>query len=475
MALHLAIIGRPNVGKSTLFNRLVGQKLAIVDDTPGVTRDRRMGEAELGDLLLTVIDTAGYEEVKGESLEASVQEQTAKAMEEADVLLFIIDARAGVTPIDTAIADRLRRARIPVILAANKCEGREALAGHAEAYALGLGDPIALSAEHALGLDELYDRLTPFAKAEDFKQPAPEESAQEEDEEEGVSPDKPIQIAVVGRPNAGKSTLINALLGEERLVTSPIAGTTRDAIAVPYRWRDREFRVFDTAGLRRKARVTEKIEKLAVADALRAIRFAEVAIMTIDATAPLETQDLAIADLVEREGRAIVFAVNKWDLVEDRNLARRALRDRIDQLLPQLHGASLVMVSALHGDGLDRLMTAVLEAHRIWNKRVPTATINRYLEWALEKNPPPAMRGRRIKLRYMTQVKARPPTFAIFGNQLDGLPESYLRYLVNGIRKDFGLPGTPIRIVLRTSANPFAAKGEGARHPSAKVKSRERR
>ncbi|MBI1239720.1 MAG: ribosome biogenesis GTPase Der [Alphaproteobacteria bacterium] len=447
MTLSVAIIGRPNVGKSTLFNRLVGKRLALVDDAPGVTRDRREGEARLGDLVFRVIDTAGLDDAKGEELPEQIQAQTDRAIASAGLCLFLIDARAGVTPYDREIAQRLRRGGGRVIVAANKCEGTAAMAGAAEAHALGFGEPIELSAEHGIGLDDLYRALHDLVEEK--------ESAAGEGEEDAA---RPIQIAFVGRPNAGKSTLINALLGEERLVTSGVAGTTRDAIAVTLDWEGRAFRIFDTAGLRRKARVSEKVEKLAVADALRAVRFGEVVILTMDEANAFEQQDLAIADLIAREGRAVVFAITKWDLVESPQARRKALERLATEALPQLRGAPLVTVSGLTPTGLDRLMRAILTAHETWATRVPTAALNRFLAAMLEKNPPPAVRGRRIKLRYMTQAKARPPTFALFGNQLDSLPESYLRFLTNGLRDSFALAGVPIRITLKASKNPYAEK-----------------
>jgi GTPase len=457
MALKLAIVGRPNVGKSTLFNRLVGRKLALVDDTPGVTRDWREGEAQLGDIKLDVIDTAGLDEAKGDDTPARIQELTARAMAEAEVCLFLIDARVGVTPLDKSIAARLRKGKTPVIVAANKCEGNAALAGHAEAYALGLGEPIALSAEHGIGLDELYDQLRPLADDDDLVGASDDEAVEEGE----AAPGKPIQIAIVGRPNAGKSTLVNALIREERMLTGPEPGITRDSISVEWVWKTNRFRLFDTAGLRKKARVVSKLEKLSAADALRAIRFAEVVVVTIDATAPFETQDLAIADLVEREGRAVVFAVNKWDLVAEKQKTKNELRRGLDHLLPQLKGAPMVMISALHGEGLDRLAEAILNTHDLWNTRAVTADLNRFLNFAVERNPPPAVRGRRIKIRYMTQAKARPPTFIVFGNQLEELPDSYTRYLVNSIREAFKLPGVPIRLLMRQTKNPFAEEKKG--------------
>src|SRR5690349_19297265 len=454
MSFTIAIIGRPNVGKSTLFNRLVGQKLALVDDEPGVTRDRREGEARLGDLEFTIIDTAGLDEGAKGSLTARMQEQTETAIKLADALMFVVDARAGLTPTDRAFADVARRADKPVLLLANKSEGKHSDAGAMEAYALGLGEPIQVSAEHGEGLGELYDALRAL-----MPEPAEEEDASEDDGEGGEEDtQRPIRVAVVGRPNAGKSTLINYLLGEERMLTSPEAGTTRDAIAVEIGWKGRSFRVFDTAGLRRRSRIEEKLEKLSVADALRAVRFAEVVVLMIDAQHRFEEQDLRIADLVEREGRAIVLAVNKWDLMERKTHLISALRSDVDHWLPQVKGAPVVAVSGLMGEGIDRLMTAIEEAYAVWNKRVPTATLNRWFEQAVDANPPPAVSGRRLKLNYITQAKARPPSFILFCSRADAVPQSYLRYLTNSMREAFDLPGTPIRITLREKANPFAHK-----------------
>ncbi len=454
MSFTIAIIGRPNVGKSTLFNRLVGQKLALVDDLPGVTRDRREGEGRLGDLAFTIIDTAGLDEGAKGSLTARMQEQTETAIAQADALMFVIDARMGLTPNDRAFADFARRANKPVVLVANKTEGKHGEIGAMESYALGLGDPVQISAEHGEGLSELYDALRALM-------PEPVEDEEETDDEdisEEEAATRPIRVAIVGRPNAGKSTLINQLLGEERLLTSPEAGTTRDSIAVEIEWQGRKFRVFDTAGLRRRSRIEQKLEKLSVADALRAVRFAEVVVMMMDAQNKFEEQDLRIADLIEREGRAIVLAVNKWDLVERKPNLISGLRTDADHWLPQVKGAPIVAVSGLMGEGIDRLMTAIQQAYAIWNRRIPTAALNRWFEQAISVNPPPAVSGRRLKLNYITQAKARPPSFVLFCSRADAVPQSYLRYLTNSLREAFGLPGTPIRITLREKANPFAHK-----------------
>ncbi|MGU3539342.1 ribosome biogenesis GTPase Der [Methylobacterium sp. A54F] len=439
----VAIVGRPNVGKSTLFNRLVGKKLALVDDRPGVTRDRREGDVQFGGLRFRIIDTAGLEEADSETLLGRMRAQTEAAILEADVVLFVIDARAGLLPADRPFAEMVRKAGCPVILIANKAEGGAGLSGAYEAFGLGLGDPIPFSAEHGEGLGELHDALTSALPEQD------------EDEDAENPAGRALKVAIVGRPNAGKSTLINRMLGQERLLVGPEAGITRDSISLDWEWRGRRIKLHDTAGMRRRARIDDKLEKLAVSDGLRAVRFAEVVVVLLDATIPFEKQDLTIVDLVESEGRAVVIGLNKWDLVADQPGLLKTLREDCTRLLPQVRGVAVVPLSGLAGDGIDRLMQAVTGAAEVWDRRVSTSRINDWLSEALSRNPPPAVSGRRIKIRYATQVKSRPPHFALFGNQLNALPRSYTRYLVNGLREAFDLPGTPIRLSLRTSTNPF--------------------
>jgi GTPase len=460
----IAIIGRPNVGKSTLFNRLVGKKLALVDDRPGVTRDRREGEAKLGDLEFTIIDTAGLEEGEAQSLVGRMRAQTEAAIVQADAIFFMVDARAGIMPDDRFFANLLRRADKPIILIANKAEGRMGGAGALEAFDLGLGEPVPLSAEHGDGLADLYaavsEALPALAAEAELEAEETFEPKIFDDDEDGTELDltKPLRIAVIGRPNAGKSTLLNRILGEDRLLTGPEAGITRDAIALDFTWNDRKIKMFDTAGLRRRARVEDKLEKLAGADGLRAAKFAEVVVLLIDATMPFEKQDLTLADLVVREGRALVIALNKWDLVEDRSTKLRELREAAGRLLAQVRGAPVVPVSGATGEGIAGLMAAIFQVHEIWNKRISTSKLNRWLATALEASPPPAVSGRRIKIRYITQLRARPPYFILFGNQLERLPESYRRYLMNGLRQTFDLPGVPLRLSTKTSENPYAGR-----------------
>ncbi len=478
MSFTVAIVGRPNVGKSTLFNRLVGKKLALVDDTPGVTRDRRPGDARLVDLKFRIIDTAGLEEAAPETLEGRMRAQTEAAIEEADLSLFVVDAKMGLTPVDQALAEMLRKKGKPVVLVANKSEARGSDGGFYDSFTLGLGEPTPISAEHGQGMLDLRDAIVAaigeeraFPRQDDEAvtdvdvraEAAAEGAAEDEDFEPEYDETKPLRVAIVGRPNAGKSTLINRFLGEDRLLTGPEAGITRDSISVEWDWKGRTIKMFDTAGMRRKAKVQEKLEKLSVADGLRAIRFAETVVIVFDSTIPFEKQDLQIVDLVLREGRAAVLAFNKWDLIDDPQAVLAELREKTDRLLPQARGIRAVPVSGQTGRGLDKLMQAVIDTDRTWNRRISTAKLNRWLDAQQIQHPPPAVSGRRLKLKYMTQVKARPPGFMISCTRPDALPESYIRYLTNGLRNDFNLPGVPIRIHFRAADNPYASKAKKRR------------
>ncbi|CAN7211591.1 ribosome biogenesis GTPase Der [Brevundimonas sp. LjRoot202] len=446
MALKVAIVGRPNVGKSTLFNRLVGKRLALVDDRPGVTRDRRYADGNIGDLDLTLIDTAGYEDVTDESLESRMREQTEAALEDADLILFMMDAREGVTALDRIFADRLRHQHKPVVLLANKSESRESGGGIGEAYALGFGEPVAISAEHGEGMADLYAAIV-TASADIFI-------------EEIDEPDKPIRIAIIGRPNAGKSTLINRLIGEDRMLTGPEAGITRDSISVDWEYEGHNIRLVDTAGMRRKARVQEKLEKLSVADTIRAITFAEVVVLVMDKDDAFDTQDLQLADLVEREGRALVYVAAKWDLETEPQAKLAKLQQMAEDKLPQLKGSPFVALSSHSGRGVERLMPAVLQAHATWSVKVKTKDLNTWLALATQRHPPPAVDGKRIKPKYMAQTKARPPTFVLMASRAEAMPEQYKRYLVNNLRESFDLPGTPIRLIVKSgSENPYAPGG----------------
>ena len=470
MSFTVAIVGRPNVGKSTLFNRLVGKKLALVDDTPGVTRDRRPGDAKLIDLRFTIIDTAGLEEVGPDTLEGRMRAQTEIAIGEADLTLFVVDAKSGLTPLDKTFGELLRRSGKPVVLVANKSEAKGSDGGFYDAYTLGLGEPVPISAEHGQGMIDLRDAIVEAIGGEDVAFPPevdePETNVdlrgelefEDEDYEPEYDDSKPLRVAIIGRPNAGKSTLINRFLGEDRLLTGPEAGITRDSISVEWDWRGRTIKMFDTAGMRKKARVQEKLEKLSVADALRSIRFAETVVIVFDSTIPFEKQDLQLIDLVIREGRAAVLAFNKWDLVEYPQEVLAELREKTERLLPQARGIRAVPMSGQTGYGLDKLMQSIIETDMVWNKRISTAKLNRWLDGVQIQHPPPAVSGRRLKLKYMTQVKARPPAFMISCTRPDSVPESYIRYLTNGLRADFDMPGVPIRIHLRAAENPFESK-----------------
>ena len=464
---EVVIIGRPNVGKSTLFNRLVGKKLALVDDQPGVTRDRRMGDANIAGLHFTVVDTAGWEDEDELSLPGRMRKQTEASLAGADAAIFVIDARAGLTPLDEEIARYLREQEVPVVVVANKAEGKAGESGAMEAYALGLGEPLAMSAEHGEGIADLFGGLWPIigAKAEEWEELNDIERAAIAAMDEEDRPSGPLKLAIVGRPNAGKSTLINRLLGEDRLLTGPEAGITRDSIAIDWQWTDpksgevREIRLIDTAGMRKKKNVTEKLEKLSVADARRAVDFAEVVVLLLDATQGLEHQDLKIASLVLEEGRALMIAINKWDVAEDASKLFNGIRAALDDGLAQVRGLPLFAVSAKTGKGLDQMLAGAFELREAWSKRVSTSALNRWFDDALEANPPPAPGGKRIKLRYITQAGTRPPRFVIFGSRLDLLPTSYERYLVNGIRAKLGFDAVPVRVTLKTNKNPYAKDG----------------
>jgi GTP-binding protein len=464
MTATVVIAGRPNVGKSTLFNRLAGRRLALVDDTPGVTRDLREADARLADLRFRIVDTAGLDQAKPGTLEARMTALSEQAIARAGVVAFIIDARAGVTAQDRHFASVVRKSGRPVILVANKAEGGAGEAGLMEAFSLGLGEPVALSAAHGEGLDGLYDALVPFVA--DAREDIGEDADGEDEEDQEADgdgrperrprPQRPLKLAIVGRPNAGKSTLINALIGEDRQLTGPEAGITRDAIAIDWDWQGQKIELWDTAGLRRKARINERLEKMSAGDALRAIRFAEVVVLVVDATAPLENQDLQIAHLVAEEARGLVIAVSKWDLVENQQARLREIEEKVREELPQVLGVGIVTLSGLTGRGLKGLMPAVIETWKIWNRRVPTSKLNRWLLDQVERHPPPAPGGRRIRLRYMTQASARPPTFVIFCSNAEDIPATYVRFLVNGLREAFDLWGTPIRVHLRQPKNPYA-------------------
>jgi GTP-binding protein len=462
MLPQVIIIGRPNVGKSTLFNRLVGKKLALVDDQPGVTRDRRFGDADLLGLKFIIVDTAGWEDLDTETLPGRMRQQTEASLVGADVALFVIDARAGVTPLDAEIARYLRSSRVPIVLLANKAEGRAGDPGLYDAFALGFGEPVAFSAEHGQGLADLFEALRPHIEGTDDDDDMPPPDGEVDEEE--FDPESVLKLAIVGRPNAGKSTLINKLLGENRLLTGPEAGITRDSIAIDWQWFDpasdayRPVRLIDTAGMRKKALVTEKLEKMSVADARRAIDFAEVVVLLLDATRGLEHQDLKIASMVLEEGRALMIAINKWDVAEDPSALFNGVRAALEEGLAQVRGVPLLAVSARTGKGLDQMLTAAFDIRAAWSKRVATSALNRWFDDALAANPPPAPGGRRIKLRYITQARIRPPSFVMFGTRLDQLPESYRRYLVNGIRRELGFDAVPIRLTLRSPTNPFAKK-----------------
>jgi GTPase len=457
MSFTVAIVGRPNVGKSTLFNRLVGKRLAIVDNTPGVTRDRREGQGRISDMKFSIIDTAGLEDAMDGSLEDRMRKQTSLALNEANVALMLIDARAGVTPLDSHFGRWIRQQGVPLILVANKCEGRAGIPGLAESYGLGLGKPLAFSAEHGEGLSELYDALLPYTKINEVGD-VNERICNDYNDDEKNDANRSINMAIVGRPNVGKSTLVNCLLGEERMLTGPEAGITRDAISTSWLYNTREIKLVDTAGLRRKSRVSEKVESLSTSDSIRAIKFAQVVVLVLDSQDLLEKQDLTIARRVINEGRVLVIAVNKWDLVKESKKTLGTLSDRLQKSFPQARGIPIITLSAKNGRGTNRLLPAVMNIYDLWNKRISTGALNRWLEGITAHHPPPLTSGLRIKLRYMTQAKTRPPTFVVFASRPEKLPESYSRYLVNALREDFKLPGVPLRLHTKKGNNPYAQK-----------------
>ncbi len=462
--LRLAIVGRPNVGKSTLFNRLAGRRAALVHDQPGVTRDRREAPGRLGDLALTIVDTAGLEDADEDAIEGRMRRQSMQAVVEADVALFLFDARAGVTPVDAELARELRRNEVPIVLVANKCEGRAAQTGLLDAWELGLGDPVAVSAEHGLGMSDLQEAVAAAAVSYDQLEPDPEPEPDPESKADAETDSEAMQtmsLAIVGRPNAGKSTLMNRLLGEERVITGPEPGLTRDSISIDWAWKDRPIRLIDTAGVRRRARVAGDVEQLSVMDTFRAIRFADIVALMIDCTTVqdfghgIEKQDLTIARQVEEEGRALVIVANKWDLVTDAQGTRRKILESLEGSLSQLKGVALVTMSAAQGSNLEKLMSTVIDTYDKWNLRVTTGQLNRWLADVTEAFPPPLAAGRRVRIRYMTQAKARPPTFALFVNKPQALPDSYMRYLTNKLRESFGFHGVPLRLHMRKPKNPY--------------------
>lgn len=494
MPLKLAIVGRPNVGKSTLFNRLVGKKIALVDDQPGVTRDRKMAEGRLASLPLSLIDTAGFENVKDDSLEARMRAQTEAAIAEADLVLFLVDARVGVTPEDETFAALLRKANLPVVLAANKAEGRAGEAGVFDAFSLGFGEPVGLSAEHGEGMAELYDAIRTALGEEAFERALEEaepdyaggagddildklahidiedttmsddelvaaiEAADVDTPAAPVAVDRPIRLAIIGRPNAGKSTLINQLLQSDRLLTGPEAGITRDSITIDWEWEGRQVRLVDTAGLRRKAKVQERLERMSTAETIRSLKYADIVALVMDAHEAMEKQDLQIADLALREGRGLVLVISKWDTVQDTDAAARHIRDMANRLMPNAGGAPVVFLSGLTGRNTEKLMPAVVKVYKDWTARAKTGDLNRWLRHTVEHHPPPSVQGKRIKPRYMAQMKARPPTFVLIASRGDQMPEGYKRYLVNGIREAFDMHGVPIRLFVRQGKNPYAGK-----------------